>query len=976
LLKIFEWGRWQVKPEELELLKPSIQLASNLVRVAIPYIATFLPPRDDIFKDGNFFDENGERANLCPTEIPLKQNPSEDEVAAALDALEKFAPSIRWQTNYEMWASPAAGEGKEAMEWMGVTRLVDEERPWGVVSPEEIEASDAELMKTGLDHRPLVIGIMGEYVNAIRNSPKTSEQHLRATFMAGITMAHEVGHAIFHHDFRSYNPPALDEPYVGNGCSRELGIAFITWIFDGFHPNGTELHGHSLVDFTAHLSWVQHYTVDIDRRPLYKTSHSISVRYIQEKLTQSWWDGLPSPPELIDFSSKAKEKLKPITDPSSSEAATARHPEWIYSWLNGRPQWKSDWDFRKPGYRLTDKVEGVSDEELDWQKARQQIKGWEAVLAAKTPSELKEIQRRYAKGVDDDSDEKEFFKPWPVVEDADIGGLDIEDGIIEKDVIAPLEDETTPLTRIVVRYLPDEETSAKHPRDDTDDDDDGDHDERSVKRARLGSQPHDYGGSGDGQPETEVDKFLDRSSPFTIATTMTRIDIYNICVQRKIPSFSNLEASEGWQRGHPDLEDPTDNAAVQRLYNDMLATAETTLFANDTQARLKLRRASLMSVRYWSMQHLQDFCHANGVPSHCTIEQVRRRLRNWMRGEIEKVRHGYSADSPPSKEYHAVEKATNEKAAANPENWPLNELQIFCRQNDIPEAGTKTSLIIKIKRYLKYQARGRRIQRRPQRARTDANGFEVYAFKAILGQSTVAALKSALFIMGNFAPEAILTLYFKTDYGFPLKDDQPLSKYSLSNWKTLRLKVARSSRFGPGSTADNPIDIDAKPVVHFNDPIPLPGSTITSAIEIPDFSIITIDDEPTPAEVLRAGKEDPAVQREVAVVVNGANPTFSELLSSVGNRALSLDRFVQAGGRFADRKNPQPATSGLSILGEIEDHLEDEENKEKNLKALMGAPDSLPGKHGDRYPPMGTSHMADTFHAMNKKHVPPKEEEE
>ena len=709
LLKIFEWGRWQVKPEELELLKPSIQLASNLVRVGMPYIATFLPSRDDIFKDGNFLDENGERANLCPTEILPMQNPSEDEVAAALDALEKLAPSIRWQTNYEMWASPAVREGKEAMEWMGVTRLVDEERPWGVVSPEELEASDTELMRNGLDHRPLVIAIMGEYVNAIRNSPKTSEQHLRATFMAGITMAHEVGHAIFHQDFRSYNPPALDEPYVGNGCSRELGVAFITWIFDGFHPNDTELHGHSLVDFTTHLSWVQHYTVDIGRRPLYKTLYSISVRYIQEKLAQSWWDSLPSPLELIDFSSKAKEKLKPITDPSSSEAATARYPEWLFSWLTGRLQWKSDWDFRKSGYRLTDKVEGVSDKEFDWQKARQPIRGWEAVLAAKTPSELKGIQKRYRNGVDDDSDEGKFSKPWPLVEDADIGGLVIDDGIIEKDVIPPLEDQTTPLTRIVVRYLPDEETSAKHPRDDNDDDDDGGHDERIVKRARLRSQPHDHGGSGDGQSKTEVDEFLDRNSPFTLATTMTRIDIYNLCVQHRIPSFSNLKSHEGWQRGHPDLEDLTDNAAVQRLYNGMLATAETTLFANNTQARLKLRRASLMSVRYWSRQHLQEFCYANGLPTHGTMEEVRGRLRNWMREEIEKVRHGDRADSPPSEEDHAVEKAINEKAAANPENWPLNELQNFCRQNDLPEVGTKSSLIIKIKRYLKHQARGGRI---------------------------------------------------------------------------------------------------------------------------------------------------------------------------------------------------------------------------------------------------------------------------
>lgn len=345
LLKFFEYGRWQVRPDELEILKPSIQLASNIVRVGMPYIASFLPQRDDMFKNVDFYDEDGNRASLCPEEILLKENPSKDGVAAALEALENLASSIRWQTNYEMW-STSTGED-ETMDWMGVTRLVDKPRPWGIISPEQIAEADTQSMKDELDYRPLVIGIMGEYVNAIRNSPRTSEQHSRAVFMAAITMVHEVGHAVFHQDFRSYNPPTLEEPYVGKGCSRELGIAFITWIFDGFHPIGTKLHSHSLTDFTAHLSWVQHYTMDIDRRPPYKTLYSISVQYIVEKLTQEWWDTLPSPAELIDFSSKAKAGLKPITDPDSSQTATARETEWVYSWWAGCATWKSEFDFRK-----------------------------------------------------------------------------------------------------------------------------------------------------------------------------------------------------------------------------------------------------------------------------------------------------------------------------------------------------------------------------------------------------------------------------------------------------------------------------------------------------------------------------------------------------------------------------------------------------------------------------------------------------
>jgi hypothetical protein len=311
LLKIFEPARWEVKPEELELLKDSIQLASNLVRVGMPYIATFLPSRDEIFKDKGFFDRDGERVNLCPSHIPLKESPTKDEVAAALDELEILARFIRWQTNDQMYARLNTEAGDEPLNWMGITRLVDAERPWSATIPEEVVAADSVSMSNGLKYRPLIIGIMGEYVDAIRNSPKSSEQRLRATFMAGVTMAHEAGHAIFHQDFRSYNPPTLSEPFIGHGCSMELGQSFITWIFGGFHPNESSMEGHVFVEFTGPLAWFPCHTMD-EERPRYKTLYSISMRWIQQKLTQSWWDSLPSPQELFDFSSKAKEQLRPL----------------------------------------------------------------------------------------------------------------------------------------------------------------------------------------------------------------------------------------------------------------------------------------------------------------------------------------------------------------------------------------------------------------------------------------------------------------------------------------------------------------------------------------------------------------------------------------------------------------------------------------------------------------------------------------
>jgi hypothetical protein len=76
---------------------------------------------------------------------------------------------------------------------------------------------------------------MGEYVLALRQFPPDSEAYLRATFLAAITMTHEIGHAVFHQDFRSldYDPVQGYEPWVGQDCWAELGLSYIGWIFAG-----------------------------------------------------------------------------------------------------------------------------------------------------------------------------------------------------------------------------------------------------------------------------------------------------------------------------------------------------------------------------------------------------------------------------------------------------------------------------------------------------------------------------------------------------------------------------------------------------------------------------------------------------------------------------------------------------------------------------------------------------------------------
>jgi hypothetical protein len=70
-------------------------------------------------------------------------------------------------------------------EWgyMGVTRHVDTgDEPWEPLDFDTVVASDKALQAQGKLRRPLIIGIMGEYVTALKESDPSSERHIRAVF--------------------------------------------------------------------------------------------------------------------------------------------------------------------------------------------------------------------------------------------------------------------------------------------------------------------------------------------------------------------------------------------------------------------------------------------------------------------------------------------------------------------------------------------------------------------------------------------------------------------------------------------------------------------------------------------------------------------------------------------------------------------------------------------------------------------------
>lgn len=206
-----------------------MRLASHLIEVSVPYLSNFLP-------SGQLYQVLTSKARSAACDyagytIPLEtDNVSPEKWEETKAELDNISEIVSWQVNYEMYRT---------LSWQGITRTVfDAPRPWTEITLEETKKSDDRLKKLGYTRRRLTIGIMGEYVMALRQFPPDSEAYLRATFLAAITMTHEIGHAVFHQDFRSldYDPTQGYEPWVGQDCWAELGLSYIGWIFSGYNP--------------------------------------------------------------------------------------------------------------------------------------------------------------------------------------------------------------------------------------------------------------------------------------------------------------------------------------------------------------------------------------------------------------------------------------------------------------------------------------------------------------------------------------------------------------------------------------------------------------------------------------------------------------------------------------------------------------------------------------------------------------------
>jgi len=176
-----------VSDEDYKLLLPSMQFASNLLQVGTPFLCSFVPSSR---VHDRLVEERVNNKNFYQVD---SQEWTKEDINETRDELLEIAKHVEWELNDTI---------AEDNKWLGITRLVTSEkwgpRPWMDLSRDDIVRSDNELMEQGASRRRLKVGIMTEYVDTLRKYTKHSEEHLRATFLAAITMTHEVGHIVWH----------------------------------------------------------------------------------------------------------------------------------------------------------------------------------------------------------------------------------------------------------------------------------------------------------------------------------------------------------------------------------------------------------------------------------------------------------------------------------------------------------------------------------------------------------------------------------------------------------------------------------------------------------------------------------------------------------------------------------------------------------------------------------------------------------
>ncbi|EDN93914.1 predicted protein [Sclerotinia sclerotiorum 1980 UF-70] len=882
----FARDRWEVADEDYQLLLPSMRLATRLLEIGMPYLASFLPT-SKIFGTPQDVSHAEHRTIVAPKVIQTKKQILVKDLQVAELELEAISRCIKWRLNERMHADKG---------WNGITRVVDHgEADFHELDENEIAESDLQAGQAGQVRRPLVIAIMDLLLVPMRTHPRDSEIRLKAQFMATITMTHEIGHAVFLQDYRSFNPPTGDEPYVDRNVDSELGRSFISWIFKGFHPQFCESHEKD-AQFGSlgwSLYWQQLHRITQlfgndkeHKRPLYEKLYAIPVAYLSNVFRQGWWDtnrrGVPA------------HKLAGILRGSLNlayrdelGAAIAVKANWWMDPLAKRPRWRGHYRIGK--YSTGEPVEGLTKDQVAAQMRldRQKFSFGLNDGGDDLDDEIEQLSREHTPGATQNKSISGHDNRTIIaysVETHDDGMLDEDIGYIE-------DDDSEVVTQIEVRYRPTTEFQPRstrliapnklveQARKDV-------LDELAAEEKAAASGMLTGSNTRPGKRES-LNDYLSIHGPSKRLRTVVEADKTRegaTLLEKVVRALD--QSSENEYHLLQTLWDET--------YNDG-KNPESVIIAKNILHLIDFFLDEDIDVLAEKMHIFDLYTPRKREKSR---ELLKVHLRQMIDGEHLKAPQGNVTLKEQLQPLHAL--------APEPSQWSEDDLRSWCRHKGIPQWGSISGLIARVNRFREEEENvkvGIAGRPKPPPGRTDRTATEIYRFSAVLRHSSLDALKSSLFIHGNFPSDTELDLWVNTD---EILKSGSLDKQSPKvDWKRLVLSAMRTA------TPKQPVKVSReeriRKINRHND---------------------LIDDQLQDLQRQEAGKSLPGI-------------TVLNTVSDISQRALALTRIRNAPGtrpgqswKKHDRANLIKGKHLVDMIMDLED-LEAKKNQDQIRRKTM-----------------------------------------
>ncbi|CZR62448.1 uncharacterized protein PAC_12345 [Phialocephala subalpina] len=941
--------KWtNVKDHDFNLLLPSLRLASNLIAAGTDYLAQFLPS-EDLHDQLSAKKEN--RTEIC---IDFRRKSlGDDDLKKTRKELEEIAEDIEWRLNKTLADNGA----------LGMTRHVKEgfyaQEPWPTLEKDTISTYDDDARQQGCQRRPLLVGIMHQYLDAIKSYPPDSESRLRAVFHAAVTITHEVGHVVWCQDFRDQDYGQMgEEPFVKDYAQAELGFCFEAFLFSGFRVRTAKVSAGVPLHFESAAIWDPYLTTDVTGRtdrPLYRTQFAIPISYMKQVLTQNFWDHLESQTDGA-FSARAVAALRPSTNSSASvPVATARARNWTVPFQGRKPEWERRYKDR--GKFPDAAIKTIPNTEIE-----------------KVKEELRPHFKPYRKGENPfgEDDDEDF-------EDLGEYGFNLsayqylDDGAVKMDYIS--EDTnvnpSSKVTRAEVKYSPPDTVNTASSKV-TDEDDD-----RPAKRQKLLN-----GGQS-------IDDYLKSTSVERLTGRVTHEIARDFCIGKHIEP-GPFPTDEALQRSKLSADDKVDRALIERIRSYHFRNAEE-LWVNDPLALVKIKQQRLASFEHWDSKDVKDLCIIQGLPKFGEDQRLRDRARRWLRMDL--------ADAKSILKKDFLSEPLPPDVTSDYDTWSFAEFATFFRTHNLPQWGDNATLRLRVQRFRDEQYIGGLLDRTILEIglddngnpidRVDDHGIEHYAFDVAVERTTVQALKGYLFELTKIPADQDIKIYFGADRQNTLgPDDAPLSSLSVSgakiDWTSLEmtteaLKVPTPEPESPlipvfvpraglprsgtddggsgnGGSASSSAGRNRSSTGHCDNCVCPPKNT----------------DPPAPPT---APKVEPPLKREYDLQHGNIEPTFRERMKSISQQGSALDKVIIAGGGI-DPLRPHlknvianSTSEMLDTFQDIEELQEEKENRIDQLAENPGMPNLKPLVDTDGIPKDSPDNMARVVRRLS--HVGP-----